>query len=150
MKKKRHGSNVNPFLLSWNCLLVCPKENYTNGENSQSFFWGGGAKCCFLDLVTKKLGKEAILQTIHLPVFPNGTVGYKWWLRWHDDQVGGLGWWFGIRIGVPLSNKPFHFRGIPGIQTTGPQTTNPNHWLKLVVYELFVGLCNQFGEVNTP
>ena len=27
--------------------------------------------------------------------------------------------WFGIRIGVPLSNNPFHIRGI--------QTTNPNH-----------------------
>ena len=31
--------------------------------------------------------------------------------------------WFGIRIGVPLSNSPFH-KGILGIQTTGPQTTN--------------------------
>ena len=30
--------------------------------------------------------------------------------------------WFGI-LRVPLSNNPFH-RGIPGIQTTGPQTNN--------------------------
>ena len=36
--------------------------------------------------------------------------------------MGGLGWWFGIRIGVPLSDNPFH-RGIPG---TKPPT---NHWL---------------------
>ena len=31
--------------------------------------------------------------------------------------------WFLIRIGIPQSNNPFH-KGILGIQTTGPQTTN--------------------------
>ena len=40
-----------------------------------------------------------------------------------------VNWWFGPRarwfgiLGVPLSNNPFH-KGILGIQTTGPQTTN--------------------------
>ena len=33
--------------------------------------------------------------------------------------------WFRIRIGVPLSNNPFH-KGIPGIQTT-----NANHQLTI-------------------
>ena len=39
-----------------------------------------------------------------------------------------VSWCFGARwfviLGVPSSNNPFH-RGIPGIQTTGPQTTKP-------------------------
>ena len=38
--------------------------------------------------------------------------------------VGGWGF-----LGIPrTSNNPFH-KGIPNIQTTGPQTTKPNHWL---------------------
>ena len=36
--------------------------------------------------------------------------------------VVGLGWRFGI-LEIPLSNTPFH-KGILGIQTTGPQTSN--------------------------
>ncbi len=36
--------------------------------------------------------------------------------------IVGFGWWFGI-LRVPLSKNPVH-KGIPGIQTTGPQTTN--------------------------
>ena len=35
--------------------------------------------------------------------------------------------WFGIRIGVPPSNNPFHEaadKGMQGIQTTGPQANN--------------------------
>ena len=38
-----------------------------------------------------------------------------------------VNWWFGTLwfdiLGIPLSNNPFH-KGILGIQTTGPQTTN--------------------------
>ena len=39
-----------------------------------------------------------------------------------------VNWWFGSRwfgiLGVPLSNSPFpKIKGIPQIQTTGPQTT---------------------------
>ena len=43
------------------------------------------------------------------------------------NQVDQLmvNWWFGI-LGIPLSNNPFH-KGIQGIQTTGPQTTNIHH-----------------------
>ena len=41
----------------------------------------------------------------------------------HQKSPQSLLQWFGIRIGVPLSSNFFH-KGIPGIQTTGPQTTN--------------------------
>ncbi len=44
-------------------------------------------------------------------------------VRWVGLTQPRVKWWFGIRIGVTLSNNPFH-KGIPGIQTTGPQTTN--------------------------
>ena len=40
-------------------------------------------------------------------------------------KIGDLGWWFGIRIGVPPSKNPFH-KGIRGMQTT-----NPNHQLTI-------------------
>ena len=45
------------------------------------------------------------------PIF-NEWFGFRWF--------GAR--WFGI-LGIPLSNNPFH-KGILGIQTTGPQTTN--------------------------
>ena len=41
---------------------------------------------------------------------------------------GSLDLWFGI-LRVPLSNNPFH-KGILGIQTTWPQTTNLPNKLK--------------------
>ena len=48
-----------------------------------------------------------------------GTLS-KWW----ENQLMVDWWfgagWFGIRIGIPISNNPFH-KGILGIQTTGPQ-----------------------------
>ena len=57
--------------------------------------------------------------------------------RWFGSR------WFGIRILAPLSNNPFH-KGIPGIQTTGPE----NHQLtmnKKNANTTTTHLCNQKG-----
>ena len=47
---------------------------------------------------------------------------------WNTSNQPMVNWWFGARwfgifFGVPLKKNPFH-KGIPNIQTTGPQTTN--------------------------
>ena len=43
--------------------------------------------------------------------------------------IGGLGWWFGILESRDTHKQQFlSFSGILEIQTTAPQTTNPNHY----------------------
>ena len=50
------------------------------------------------------------------------SKGFPWFIKSTSGKFGGLACWFGI-LGLPFSNNPFH-KGIQGIQTTGPQTTN--------------------------
>ena len=45
------------------------------------------------------------------------SIRDKYQHSFNQWKIGDLGWWFGVRIGVPLSHYPFH-KGIPGIQTT--------------------------------
>ncbi len=51
----------------------------------------------------------------------------------NHNQLMVNGWfgarWFGNRIGVPLSNNPFH-KGLPGIQTTNPNQQLTFSWHK--------------------
>ena len=58
------------------------------------------------------------------PMDPMGLnlLNLDLFVRWLVSTNGKMVvWWFGIRIGMPLSNNPFHM-GIAGIQTS-----NPNH-----------------------
>ena len=43
------------------------------------------------------------------------------WYSLSKWLIGGLDWWFGIRIGVPPSNNPFHFRGSQESEAPGPK-----------------------------
>ena len=71
------------------------------------FFWRGGeGKISYRFLA---------LQCWHQPM-PQITISALTSINWCFGAR-----WFGIR-GTPSFHK-----GIPGIQTTGPQTTNPNH-----------------------
>ena len=60
--------------------------------------------------------KEAGSSSFHT-IFQGRTVKLRGGNRWFGAR------WFGI-LGVQPSNNPFSFSGIPGIQTTGPQTNN--------------------------
>ena len=94
----------------FNCLnkrLGC--ENLGSLENEGPFLWGGG-KISYPFLA---------LQCWHQPM-PQITISALTSINWCFGAR-----WFGIR-GTPSSDNPFH-KGIPGMQTTGPQTTNPNH-----------------------
>ena len=67
------------------------------------------------------------LYNLDLPTYPTQD-GFQW-LKNQGLALGQLlvNCWFGARwfgiLGVHPSNNPFH-KGIPGIQTTGPQTNN--------------------------
>ena len=52
-------------------------------------------------------------------------VGDLLLFHWNENQLTVHWWfgarWFGIRIGVPLSNNPFHFRGSQESDSPGPK-----------------------------
>ena len=74
---------------------------------------------------TTIIGKYSV--SIPTKIMFNSCQGlYFTTLHFCLTQLMVNGWfgarWSGIGIGVPLCNNPW--KGIPGIQTTGPQTTN--------------------------
>ena len=59
--------------------------------------------------------------------------------------VGFGAWWFGIRIGVPGCNNPFHkARVILGIQTIGPRTIS---WLRDKGSRCLISWCLRFSRL---
>ena len=56
------------------------------------------------------------IDTLHLFPCAPYTPCLSWSISINYWIIVGLCWWFGI-LRVPLSNKPFPFSGIPGIQT---------------------------------
>ena len=53
-----------------------------------------------------------------------GSVFHQLMARWFGAR------WFGIRIGIPLTNNPFH-KGIPEIQTTNPNDPFTIRWFQM-------------------
>ena len=79
--------------------------------------------CSFFEKTLTVLGDKKIRQKQNSS---NQIKLYNWVVNSSPNQLM-LNCWFGARwlgiLWVQLSNIPFH-KGIPGIQTTGPQTNN--------------------------
>ena len=91
------------------------QKNIEHGgwKNDQNPFFGGAAFPKQLHVLEELLEFHHVLPYFFCRGCQSTTV-----------MVNRLFWarWFGI-LGVHPSNNPFH-NGIPGIQTTGPQTNN--------------------------
>ena len=81
-------------------------------------------------------------------------------LHYHSQKVigslGGKFWWFGIRIGMPLSTNPFHFRGSnrnPNHRAPNHQFTNSSIWpheTSICREKIWLGVLHTVDGRNPP